>query len=252
VYLGQQGEAGREKESVLDTLSKLAAHLQGQQNYEGYGLEQLVHGVETTLIGGARPGDPDNYLQAAVLLERILLRLRSRRLSLANDTVTTLRTLERLGSASLRFDSERAAVATLQAVASAAEGEGEAFQFVSEGLFKLGAVALDEGKHFVVAVAALNKLEALAERRAPLNGEMAVDLLGLIAHFWTGGPTAQRHARTVLARVKGLFDHSVERCIQAAVEHQYRTTQFDTADKLIQMLETLSVHEREPCLVAKA
>ena len=90
-----------------------------------------------------------------------------------------------------------------------------------------------------MAIAALSKLEALAERRVPLEGEVAADLLGLLAHFWDGGRTARRHAGLVLERMAALFEPSLRDCIEAAIEHQYRTAKFDTADQLYKMLEGL-------------
>ena len=126
-------------------------------------------------------------------------------------------------------------------MASAAEGQDKAHQFASERLFGIGRSALMGGKHFLVAVAALSKLEALAEKRTPLRGEVAADLLGLLAHFWASGTTARKHARSVLGRTEGLCDPSLLDCIQKAVEHQYRTAKFDTADKLEKMLKDLQV-----------
>jgi len=246
IYLGQQGNAGREKHQVLKAFDELAALLQDRPQYVGDGLADLVYGIETTMMGGEKTGELGNFLQAAGVLERIILRLQKPEFSAAPDTAIVLWTLERLGVASLDLGPERAALAILQVVASAAEGQDEARQFASERLFGIGRSALTDGQHFLVAVAALSKLEALAERRTPLRGEVAADLLGLLAHFWASGRTARRHAKSVLERMEELFDPSLLDRIRAAIEHQYRTAKFDTADKLGEMLEDLARHDGLP------
>jgi hypothetical protein len=239
VYLGEQGEPGHEKKQVLEALDGLAAGVQSREQYTGYELEGLIQGVETTTLGGARVGDLDNFLRAAEVIEHILLRLQRPDLSAAPDTAIALWTLERLGVVSLALVPERAALAVLQVVASAAERQNGAFQFATERLFSIGRAALVDARCFLVAVAALSKLEASAERRTPLKGEVAADLLGLLAEFWASGDTARRHARSVLERVAGHFDPSLLDCMAAAIEHQYTTAHFDTADRLADMLQDL-------------
>lgn len=239
VYLGEQGDPGRAKTQVIEVFNELAAQVQGREKYAGEGLADLIHGIENTLVGGPKQGNLKNFEDATITLERVLLRLGDKGLSVAPDAANALSTLERLGVAALKLDSGRAAIAALQVVASAAEGQSGASQFASERLFNIGMSALGDGRHYLIAIAALNKLEALADQSAPIQGEMAADLLGLLAHFWTNGDTARRHARIVLARMDSRFTPSLEQCLQAAIEHQYRTAHFDTADKLGEMLRGL-------------
>ncbi len=239
VYLGEQGEPGHEKKQVLEALDGLAASVQNRKQYTGYELEGLIQGIETTTLGGAGVGVLDNFLRAAGVIEHILLRLQRPELSAAPDTAIALWTLERLGVASLQLGSERAALAVLWVVASAAERQDGAFQFATERLFGIGRAALVDARCFLVAVAALSKLEASAERRTLLKGEVAADLLGLLAEFWANDGTARRHARSVLERVAGYFEPPLLEGMKAAIEHQYRTAHFNTADKLADMLKDL-------------
>jgi len=245
IYLGEQGDPGHAKTEVLDSFDDLAVRLQKHSKYAGEGLAELVRGIEHTLVSGAKVGNSKNFHHANRILEGILLRLRSRDLSAAPDAAIVLSTLERLGTAALTLGSKRASIGTLQVIAAAAEGPNGAFKFASETLFKIGTAALTDGEHFLVAVAALSKLQALAEQRIPLKGEVAADLLGLLAHFCANGRTARRHALSILDRMEGSFDSSLEDCIEAAIEHQYWTAQFDTADKLIELLEGFQ-QDRQP------
>ena len=239
IRLGEQGDAGLEKMQVLEALNYLAAQVQGWESYEGDELEQLVQGIETILVGGGQRGSIDNFRLAAGILGRIVARSQERRLIAAPDMGITLRTLGRLGVGALDLEFERATLAYLEPIASSAEGEEGAFQSASQRLFEIGTSAL-ETKRFLIAVAALNKLETLAEYRVPLSGEISADLLGLLAHFWTADSKAARgHAQRILSRTEAFFSPSLQDSLRSAIEHQIRTTQFDTADKLIIMLDEL-------------
>ena len=88
-----------------------------------------------------------------------------------------------------------------------------------------------------MAVVALSKLEALAERNVPLRGELSADFLGLLASFWGSGVTARGYAQSVLERMEGCFESPLHDCIEEAIEHQYRHAQFATADRLREMLQ---------------
>ena len=108
----------------------MAALIQTAESYSGYELESVVQGIELTTIGSEKAGDLSTFLLAAEILERILLRIQKPELKAAADTAVALRTLGQLGVAALDLGSERAALAILQVVASAAEEPGGAFQFV--------------------------------------------------------------------------------------------------------------------------
>jgi len=238
IYLGEQGDAGLEKTQALEALDRLAAQVQSVNAYAGDGLEQLVQGIEAILMGGGQRGSVGNFRLAAGIQGRIMVRLQELGLTASPDMSITLRTLGRLGVAALHLESEPIAVAFLETVASSDDGQDGAFQAASQRLFEIGTSAL-ETKRFLIAVAALNKLEALAERRLPLTGEISADLLGLLAHFWTAGKAARGHARSVLSRTEASFSPSLRDCLRSAIKHQIRTTEFDTADKLEIMLAKL-------------
>lgn len=236
IHLGKQGNAGYEKEIVLRAFGGVAASVQDRPRYAGNELVELVQGIEKTLVGGEKIGDFDNFLLAVQVLDDILSPLRTPKLSAAPDMAVALQTLERLGGASLKLGFEQATLIIVQAVAAAAEGPSGDVRLACESLLEIGRSALMDTKRFLVAVAALSRLEALAETRYPLKGEVAANLLGLLAHFWGSGRTARRHGRSVLERMGEHFEPSLQDCIKAAIECQYRTTRFDTADKLIEML----------------
>ena len=89
-YLGEQGDPGREKSQVLNAFDDLAARVQDREQYAGDGLADLVQGVETTVAGGAKTGDLNNFHQVAGVLEGILLRLGRQKRSAAPDAAAAL------------------------------------------------------------------------------------------------------------------------------------------------------------------
>jgi hypothetical protein len=238
IYLGEQGEPGYEKAQTLEALDRLAAQVQSVNAYAGDGLEQLVQGIETILVGEEKRGSIRNFQFAARILGHIIVRLQELGLTAAPDMGITLRTLGRLGVAALHLESERAALAFLEPVASSTIGKDGAFRSASQELFKIGTLAL-EAKRFLIAAAALDKLDTLAQQMEQLSGEVSAGFLGLLAHFWTAGETARRHAQRILSRTEAFFHPSLRECLRSAIEHQIRTTQFDTADKLEIMLAEL-------------
>jgi hypothetical protein len=238
IYLGEQSEPGYEKAQVLEALDHLAAQVQGWEHYAGDGLEQLVQGIETILVGEGKRDIIGNFQSAARILGRIVSRLQECGLASTPDMALTLRTLGRLGVAALKLKSEQTDLAFLQAVALSVAGRDGAFQAASETLAEIGVSALG-AERFLIAVAILDKLEALAEQKLPLSGEISADFLGLLAHFWTAGETAHEHAQRILSRTEAFFSPSLRECLQSAITHQIRTTQFDTADKLAVMLDEL-------------
>jgi hypothetical protein len=106
-------------------------------------------------------------------------------------------------------------------------------------MFQMGLVALSN-KQYHTATLALNKLEALAETRGLCACSETFDLLGLIAHFITGGTATSRRAQQFLSENKHAFAPSIEKCLNDADEHHYASSNFDTVDKLFTLQQELN------------
>ena len=111
-----------------------------------------------------------------------------------------------------------------------------AFKWASLALSDLGITAL-EHKHFFVAAAALNKLEAITHPKERLDATTSPAYLGLIAHFWVREGSARQRALSGLKGVR--FRPSRWKCLISAQEFFYRTARFNTADLLSEMIAAL-------------
>jgi hypothetical protein len=103
--------------------------------------------------------------------------------------------------------------------------------WMSEALFEIGSQAAKENQ-MLVAMAALSKLDALGRRLPSLEGEVAYDYLGLIAHVWVKGETARGYATKMLAEARPLFVPPLLEAMQAAQTHCLQTAKFETSDHL--------------------
>ncbi|MCL5037433.1 MAG: hypothetical protein M1269_10000 [Chloroflexi bacterium] len=231
IYLGKRGETGYDKGLSINAFGNLAKKLQESDKYRGAGLEQLVMGIEEILIDGENKGNDSNFCQAAEVLKDILLHLENRNLLSSSDTELTLRTLERLGIATIKLCSDSTMITFLEVIKRASELGDVKLEQAIQTISLLGSLALDS-KKYLIAAAALSKLEALAEQNLPVTADKNVDLLGLLAHFWTAGETTRKQAKETLSLFKNSFSPSLRECLISAIKIYTTITQFDTADKL--------------------
>lgn len=234
VYLGEHGNPGIQKNLVLTAFIEIAEHVQkskGGYLYKGRELAELVRAVRTVVEDGAKCGNDDNFKRAAHLLKAIWSRVSG---EISNqDATLAASALKQLGLTAVTQRSEE--TATIY-VMHAAECDDSV-------VFELGVAALN-AKRYRVATIALDKLETLAWKenngRELRNTETVHNLLGLLAQYDSGGPSASRRAAQFLSRARNLFSPSLEACVESATSYHYRAGSFDTADKVIKLSETLT------------
>lgn len=224
-YLGEQGEAGLEKDHALKILEQLANEIQKRIAYSGNGLESIVQAIEATLYSG----DVKNFLYATQILQKLIIRLQQKNLADAPDMGAILRVLQRVGGMALELDSELAALAIRDIVSLVGQKTDGAFQLSNAILFELGVKSLEK-KRFLFAVAILSRLETMIMIDSPLKPEKAVNYFGLLAHFWYAGVAVKERARLSLKKLQGQAE--IRECLQTAKKHHAAQTQFDTVDKL--------------------
>jgi len=212
---------------VLNAVNRLVQKVQTIERYTGCELEELMRNFVKILANREKPGNEDNYLLAVKILGNALSRLYQHKNFTSLDVNLVLRALERLGKASVELGYDN----TPQIILEIAISDTNAF-------YQIGLSAL-KYKRFLVAVATLNRLEALALEKLPLTMEEGSNLLGLIAHFWTYGASTKRRAKSFIELNKNNFAPSFKECLNYAIEYHYSVAQFDTADKLIIMLNEI-------------
>ena len=221
IYLGERGESGYEKGLVLNALDRLAKNVQSSNRYRGYELEHILRNIDRILLNKEKFGSEENFQSAVCKLGDMSYRGQRANLPSDLDANLALRSLGRLGVATVELRYETTAQMILQTTDSK-----------DEVLFQIGISAIN-GKRFLIATAALNKLEALTGRVLPITPERSVNLLGLIAHFWVAGESTRRRAESFLVLNRSNFSPSLNKCVRDAIEYHYTIAQFETADKLI-------------------
>lgn len=237
VQLGRHSHSGRNKELVLQTLAELAAVVQNGKAYDGRQLETLIKGLEDVLIlGPLNLGSLENFRSAAGLLSDIVIPASRARHS--EDLKMAVQAISVLARTSMCFQTSLLPMKYLEALEFLYLGDHAAVTLMSQALFEIGSEAI-EREQPLVAMAALSKLDGLAQRQTRIEGELAHDYLSLIAHFWTHGETPQRYAAKILSSVQAGFTVELPEAIHAAQAHCAQTAKFKTADYLIAMRASL-------------
>ncbi len=233
IQLGKQSEAGKDKDLVLQALAQLAQAVQAHARYEGRQLEALILGLEDVLLLGRQKGSSEIFRTAADLLsEVVIFATKARYSSDLGWAVRTISALARTSFPSQPAHIQRRFVDALDLLSA----DKDAATWMSEALFEIGSHAVTENQMLVV-MAALSKLDALAKRLPRLEGEVAYDYLGLIAHLWVRGETARRYVAKMLEEAAGLFALPLQEVIQEAQAHCMQTAKFETADHLAVLLQ---------------
>ena len=242
VQLGRHSHSGRNKELVLQTLAELAALVQNGKAYDGRQLETLIKGLEEVLIlGPLNLGSLENFRSAAGLLSDIVIPASRARHS--EDLKMAVQAISVLARTSMCFETSLLPMKYLEALEFLYLGDHAAVTLMSQALFEIGSEAI-EREQPLVAMAALSKLDGLAQRQPRIEGELAHDYLSLIAHFWNHGETALRYAAKILSSVQAGFTVELPEAIHAAQAHCAQTAKFKTADYLITM--RTSLRETQP------
>jgi hypothetical protein len=240
IALGIQSHPGQDKGLVLQDLQELTERVCEHPRYRGDRLETLIVGLVDVLTSGPRPWSPQNFDTAAGILKQIVITFSAKGSPEFRDVdlVHAVRVLSELGQAALTLDNEHTPMHYMQALASTGNRHRGIATAVSQALFELGEAAIEK-KQLFVAVAALDRLSTLVETYAPARGELAADALGLLAHFWRAGDSAQGYALRKLSDLSQNLALELPAALKAAREHYAQRTRFHTADKLYQLIEDL-------------
>ena len=266
IYLGEQGRPGAEKESILNTLERLARHVLDSSAYRDHVLEDLIRSLETVVAGKGHPGDDRNFQRAAEILKTLWHPLNAPDRENPKDAASVYITFQRLAVASPMTDSDSIVLVFLESAAS----------YSSDIIFAMGVSALTSAKYFA-ATMALNKLEALAdesqktlrnarselsqflqrgrqdsrgedkarrregailrrslEEREAACQEISANLLGLISHFAVGGPSTEKRAKLSLDQHRETFLPNFETSVVKAFEYHFNNNAYKTSDLLAQ------------------
>lgn len=236
IQLGKHSSSGSNKELVLEAMSKLACAVQEHQKYDGRQLEVLIMGLSEVLNLGHGTGSAENYRTAADVLSQIVIE--SGRARHADDLRVTVHSISILACACLRLNVPHLPMKFVEALELLPSNASQAVTAMSETLFEIGSQAIRYDQA-LVAMAALSKLDGLAQRQPRVEGELAHDYLSLAAHLWRHGETAQRYVGRMLSGISHLFTLELPEAVHEAHAHCELTAKFVTSDYLLAMQREL-------------
>jgi hypothetical protein len=237
VELGIQSQAGEDKGMVIKALARLVVETQSRAGYDGAQLEDVITGIEDVFVSGAHFGSPDNFLAAADLLLGLVLESRDRPDS--DDLKAAVQAVSLLGRASLRHEQSHIQIKFIEALAFAGDGDDIGYAtWASQALFEIGSQAI-ESDLSLVTMTALSKMEMLVLQHRPVQGELAWDFIGLLAHCWARRETGRDYSRQFLDQAADLFEDPLPEVIRKAREACMQTARFRTSDHLARMLAEL-------------
>ncbi|MCI0338652.1 MAG: hypothetical protein L0226_13830 [Acidobacteria bacterium] len=229
VYLGEKGNPGHEKELVLRVIKDVVDAAQKSDRYSGDQLDRLLHELPTILANKEEPGNDGNFEMAAQILRQMRDEFPREQLHSTRDQITAIRMITLLGIEAVRLGLERAAFTFVQLVESGSH----------ELAFEIGLSAL-RSRRFRLAVAALRKLETLAENQESLsNDEVTSHLLGLLAHFAVSSISTSQHAEKTLSALAPYCSPSLKECLNNAYRYHCENLRFDTADSIAVLLHAV-------------
>jgi hypothetical protein len=240
IFLGRSAKPGRDKKLVLDALNRISLIVQDSATYQGGELADLILGIKDIILNGEQPGGDEDFNHTIVILKGIRHRLSQKKHTskyLDAGLVTTI--LEDLGVEAVKNKSVRTAERFLEEASSS-----------SNTVFKMGLTALD-GKHFHTATLSLNRLESLASSKDLTACPETFDLLGLSAHFIATGLATRMRADQFLSENLQAFIPSIDDCLGGAYKHHYLSSNFETADKILDLRQKIKSKQWSPLLLIR-
>ncbi|MCK6540849.1 MAG: hypothetical protein L6Q26_12420, partial [Anaerolineales bacterium] len=121
---------------------------------------------------------------------------------------------------------------------------------VSEALFEIGSLAAEKQRDFI-AVAALDKMITMLSQTprtedlpSYIVDELGADVMGLMAHIWTGGDSQKEFILQRLPDVRASIGMPDAKIFRKARTHYLGKSQFETANRLAQMEKELKPKPR--------
>lgn len=249
IDLAKQSDPGKDRELILSAFNDLVVDVCMHPGYQGDALETLINELVNVLTSEPDPEDLRNFQSAAGIMTNIIALDGKDKQSVGlkdrQHAVRALSVLEQtiLSHFTLSLGADYILMGYVQVLGLAADRFPVMTTDVSQAFFEIGSLAIDK-KQTLIAASVMEKLLSLGERNAPLKSELAADLLGLTAHFWTSGLSNNKFACERLSEIQKYLETPLQIEIDKASLHCQKTMQFDTADKLSKMAEDIKRGEK--------
>jgi hypothetical protein len=235
IELGVQSRGGEDKNLVLEALQALVTDTQACEGYDGAQLEELIKGLEDVLVAGPYKASAANFKAGAELLERLVWE--SRDADDSDDLKMAVQLAGILCREAMRYEQPHDQIKFVEILAFAGEGRHIGYAtWASQALLDLGSQAIESGRT-LVAMTALSKLESLVLAHSPVQGELACDFIGLLAHFYAQRETGRDYGKQFLDAA--LFAEPLAAVIRQARTACIQSARFRTGDCLSRLLADL-------------
>lgn len=231
VDLGIQSQAGQDKGMVIHALAELTRETQRHDAYDGSQLEHVIKGLEDLFVAGNQQCSVNNFLASANLLEELIMESGSG--THRDDLEAAIQTTSLLGRASLEHEQSHVQIKFLDALGWA--GDSDDPTWATQALLDLGSCALEHG-YVLIAMTALDKMETVIGKHCPVQGELAEDFIGLLAHFWAHEETGRRYSTEYLVHADRYFTAPLPDVIREARDRSMKKARFATCNHLTRML----------------
>lgn len=249
IELAKQSDPGKDREVILSAFNEIVVRVCSHSSYRGDALETLINELVNALTSEPDPEDLRNFQSAAGIMTNIIALdskdEKSVSLKDRQHAVRALSVLEQtiLSHFTLSLGADYILMGYVQVLGLASDRFPVMTTDVSQAFFEIGVLAIQK-KQTLIAVSSMEKMISLCEDHIPLKSELAADLLGLTAHFWTNGLSNRKFVNERLPEITNYLTAPLETEIQLASIHCQKTMQFETADKLAEMANDLNKQKR--------
>lgn len=233
ISIGEAGNAGDEKQMVIESLECVAIDIQKYDHYSGNLFHKLLDGFVLILGNRNNIGNKSNYLNASRTLNKIFRTLQNNNdLISSSDAKYLLKASTELGRKAIELDFGEIPLMYLQIL-----------EKDNISLFKFGLSAISCKKYKIV-IAVLSKLKTIIlinlHDNEKIQSQQLVYLLGLCAYLWKRGGTAQRYVEEIISSIEDSFAKSLSENLTIASGFYKDLADFITADMLNKMLAEVS------------
>lgn len=262
IDLGKNAESPQEKGLVLQSIHTLVMETCNHPSYSGDGLETLILRLHEIVIVDSKPVNLENFRMVAEIFQEIAIARRE--IQRVTDLQRTVKATGSMGRAAVtRFESglevDNIIMSFIQTLGLITyikpldvinKHHFYVMTDVSEALFEIGSLAAEKQRDFI-AVAALDKMITMLSQTpmtedlpAYVVDELGADVVGLMAHIWTGGDSQKEFILQRLPDVRASIGIPDSKIFKKARTHYLGKSQFETANRLAQMAKELKPKSR--------
>lgn len=235
-YLGENGHSGHEKEICVEALFEFGKALQSSKGYCGESLEPIVLAMETTIATDiSRPRDIEAVIRR---LSSFVNHIEILKRTDSADIGVIFRTITRISTRAANTMPEALGLSLIETITS--------FTAISDQLkakctFDIGREAVRINR-YLLAMAALSKLESLVHRSARKHASMVciANFVGLLTLQGLHGKSIRVNLISRLQAAIVAVGFTIDELFEKSAEYFQHGSDFSTADAILEFKDISS------------